>query len=40
MREILFRKEFVTLDGFANTTLEVIGNIHDNELLEVDNEHR
>lgn len=28
-------KEFVCLDGFANTTLEVIGNIHDNpELLK------
>ena len=28
-------KEFVCLDGFANTTIEVIGNIHDNpELLE------
>lgn len=26
--------EFVCLDGFANTTIEVIGNIHDNpELL-------
>lgn len=24
-----WHKEFVTLDGFANTTLEVIGNIHD-----------
>lgn len=31
-----WHKEFVTLDGFTNTTLEVIGNIHDNpELLEV-----
>ena len=30
-----YHKEFVCLDGFANTTLEVIGNIHDNpELLE------
>ncbi len=30
-----WHKEFVPLDGFANTTLEVIGNIHDNpELLE------
>lgn len=29
------RKELVPLDGFANTTMEVIGNIHDNpELLE------
>lgn len=29
-----WHKEFVCLDGFANTTLEVIGNIHDNpELL-------
>lgn len=28
-------KEFVCLDGFANTTVEVIGNIHDNpELLK------
>ena len=36
-----YYKEFVCLDGFANTTLEVIGNIHDNpELLKggVDNE--
>lgn len=30
-----YHKEFVCLDGFANTTLEVIGNIHDNkELLD------
>lgn len=30
-----WHKEFVPLDGFANTTLEVIGNIHDNpELLQ------
>ena len=30
-----WHKEFVCLDGFANTTIEVIGNIHDNpELLE------
>jgi uncharacterized phage protein (TIGR01671 family) len=30
-----WHKEFVTLVGFSNTTLEVIGNIHDNpELLE------
>ena len=29
-----WHNEFVCLDGFANTTLEVIGNIHDNpELL-------
>ena len=28
------RKELVPLDGFANTTMEIIGNIHDNpELL-------
>ena len=28
-------REFICLDGFANTTQEVIGNIHDNpELLE------
>lgn len=27
-------KEFVCLDGFSNTTIEIIGNIHDNpELL-------
>ena len=25
-----WRKEFVCLDGFVNTTLEIIGNIHDN----------
>ena len=32
-----WHQEFVTLDGFSNTTLEVIGNIHDNtELLEVE----
>ena len=24
-----YHKEFVCLDGFANTTLEVIGNIHE-----------
>ena len=24
------RKELVPLDGFANTTMEIIGNIHDN----------
>lgn len=31
-----WHKEFVSLDGFANTTMEVIGNIHDNkELLDV-----
>ena len=30
-----YHEEFVCLDGFANTTLEVIGNIHDNpELLK------
>lgn len=30
-----WHKEFVSLDGFANTDIEVIGNIHDNpELLE------
>ena len=30
-----WHKEFVCLDGFANTTVEVIGNIHDNpELLK------
>lgn len=30
-----WHKEFVCLDGFANTTIEVIGNIHDNpELLK------
>ena len=30
-----WHKDFVPLDGFANTTLEVIGNIHDQpELLE------
>ena len=30
-----WHKEFVALDGFANTTLTVIGNIHDNpELLK------
>ena len=29
-----WHKEFVCLDGFANTTIEIIGNIHDNpELL-------
>jgi hypothetical protein len=29
-----WHNEFVCLDGFANTTLEVIGDIHDNpELL-------
>ncbi len=29
-----WHKEFVPLDGFANTTIEIIGNIHDNpELL-------
>lgn len=34
-----WHQEFVTLDGFSNTTLEVIGNIHDNpELLEVRDE--
>lgn len=28
------RKELVPLDGFANTTMEIIGNVHDNpELL-------
>ena len=30
-------KDFVSLDGFANTTMEAIGNIHDNpELMECD----
>ena len=30
-----WHRELVALDGFANTTIEVIGNIHDNpELLE------
>ena len=30
-----WHRELVALDGFANTTMEVIGNIHDNpELLE------
>ena len=30
-----WHREMVALDGFANTTIEVIGNIHDNpELLE------
>lgn len=30
-----WHKEFIPLDGFANTTIEVIGNIHDNpELLK------
>jgi hypothetical protein len=30
-----WHKEFVPLDGFANTTLEVIGNMHNNpKLLE------
>ena len=30
-----YRKELVALDGFANVTVEVIGNIYDNnELLE------
>lgn len=30
-----WHKELVCLDGFANTTLEIIGNIHDNpELLK------
>lgn len=27
------RKELVPLDGFANTTMEIIGNIHDNQEL-------
>lgn len=32
-----WHKDLVCLDGFANTTLEVIGNIHDNpELLKGD----
>lgn len=31
-----WHRDFVCLDGFANTTQEIIGNIHDNpELLEV-----
>jgi hypothetical protein len=30
-----WHEDFICLDGFANTTIEVIGNIHDNpELLE------
>lgn len=30
-----WHKDFVALDGFSNTTLEVIGNIHDNpEMLK------
>ena len=30
-----WHKEFVCLNGFANTTIEVIGNIHDNpEMLK------
>lgn len=28
-----WHKEFVCLDGFANTTIEIIGNIHDNPEL-------
>jgi uncharacterized phage protein (TIGR01671 family) len=28
-----WHKEFVCLDGFANTTLEIVGNIHDNTQL-------
>ena len=33
-----YHKHLVCLDGFANTTLEVIGNIHDNpELLKGEN---
>ena len=29
-----WHKDFVCLDGFANTTMEIVGNIHDNpELL-------
>ena len=28
-----WHNEFVCLDGFSNTTLEVIGNIHDNPKL-------
>lgn len=30
-----WHKDFVPLDGFCNTTVEIIGNVHDNpELLE------
>lgn len=31
-----WHKEFIPLDGFANTIMEVIGNIHDNPKLMED----
>lgn len=30
-----WHNEFVCLDGFANTTIEIIGNIHDNPELMI-----